>query len=32
MDILGNTLEEIAKEKAGIMKQGIPCVIGPTVT
>jgi dihydrofolate synthase/folylpolyglutamate synthase len=30
--ILGNTLEEIAVEKAGIIKQGVPCVIGPTVT
>lgn len=25
---LGNTLEEIAGEKAGIMKAGVPCVIG----
>ena len=25
---LGNTLEAIASEKAGIMKRGIPCVIG----
>lgn len=25
---LGNTLEEIAAEKAGIMKRGVPCVIG----
>ena len=28
MDLLGNTLEEIAGEKAGIIKQGIPVVIG----
>ncbi len=27
-DVLGDTLEEIALEKAGIMKTGIPCVIG----
>lgn len=27
-DILGNTLKEIAKEKAGIIKQNIPVVIG----
>ncbi|MEQ8472200.1 MAG: folylpolyglutamate synthase/dihydrofolate synthase family protein [Marinoscillum sp.] len=27
-DLLGNTLEEIAAEKAGIMKEGIPVVIG----
>jgi len=26
--ILGNTLESIAKEKAGIIKKGVPCVIG----
>ena len=26
--LLGNTLEEIAFEKAGIMKPGVPCVIG----
>ncbi len=25
-DILGDTLEEIAAEKAGIIKQGVPCV------
>lgn len=29
MDLLGNTLEEIALEKAGIIKRGIPVVIGP---
>lgn len=26
MQYLGNTIEEIAKEKAGIMKAGVPCV------
>lgn len=26
---LGNTLPKIAFEKAGIMKQGVPCVLGP---
>ena len=30
MDILGNTLEEIAYEKAGIIKKSIPVVIGAT--
>lgn len=30
IDILGNTLELIAGEKAGIIKQGIPCLIGET--
>ena len=30
MDVIGNTLEEIASEKAGVIKSGIPCVIGPT--
>ncbi len=28
VDILGNTLEAIANEKAGIIKQGVPVVIG----
>ena len=28
MDILGNTIEEIAIEKAGIIKQGIPTISG----
>lgn len=32
MDILGNTLQKIASEKAGIIKQGIPVVIGETTT
>lgn len=27
MDRLGNTLEEIAGEKAGIIKEGVPCVV-----
>mgnify|MGYP000471746916 CR=1 FL=1 len=26
---LGNTLDKIAGEKAGIIKRGIPCVVGP---
>jgi dihydrofolate synthase/folylpolyglutamate synthase len=30
MQFLGNTLEKIAKEKAGIIKSGIPVVIGET--
>jgi dihydrofolate synthase/folylpolyglutamate synthase len=29
--ILGNTIEEIAREKAGILKPGVPFVLGPTV-
>ena len=28
MDRLGNTLEEIAAEKAGIFKEGVPCLVG----
>jgi len=32
MEILGSNLECIAFEKAGIIKRGVPCVIGPTVT
>ena len=31
MHILGNTLEEIAFEKAGIIKKGVPVVIGETL-
>lgn len=31
MNILGNTLEKIAGEKAGIIKKGIPVVIGETL-
>lgn len=30
MDILGPTIEHIAREKAGIIKQGIPVILGPT--
>lgn len=30
MNLLGNTLEKIAKEKAGILKPGIPVIIGET--
>ena len=26
---LGDTLEEIAAEKAGILKRGVPCIVGP---
>ncbi len=32
MEILGTNLESIASEKAGIIKPGVPCFIGPTVT
>jgi dihydrofolate synthase/folylpolyglutamate synthase len=28
MDLLGNTLEKVAAEKAGIIKKGVPAVIG----
>ncbi len=31
MDILGNTLKKIAKEKAGIIKKNIPVVIGESL-
>ena len=31
MEILGTTLELIAGEKAGIIKEGVPVVVGPTV-
>jgi len=30
MNLLGNTLEKIAKEKAGIIKPGIPVIVGET--
>jgi len=30
MDVLGNDLSDIAQEKAGIMKKGVPCILGPT--
>ena len=29
-DVIGNTLEEIANEKAGVIKKGVPCILGPT--
>jgi dihydrofolate synthase/folylpolyglutamate synthase len=29
MDYLGSTLDEIAAEKAGILKPGVPCVLAP---
>ncbi len=29
MEFLGNSLTQIASEKAGIMKPGVPCIIGP---
>ena len=29
-EFLGNTLKDIAREKAGIIKPGVPCVIGET--
>ena len=29
MEILGNTIHEIASQKAGIMKQGVPCITCP---
>jgi dihydrofolate synthase / folylpolyglutamate synthase len=28
MEFLGNTLDEIASEKAGILKPGVPCAVG----
>ena len=31
MEVLGGTLELIAAEKSGIIKQGVTCVVGPTV-
>ena len=31
MPLIGDSLDEIAFEKAGIIKRGKPCVVGPTV-
>jgi dihydrofolate synthase/folylpolyglutamate synthase len=31
-DVLGETLDEIAEEKAGVIKSGVPCVVGHTCT
>ena len=31
-DRLGTTLDAIAREKAGILKPGVPCVLGPDLT
>lgn len=31
MQVLGNSLEAIAREKAGVVKPGVPVLIGPTV-
>ena len=30
MDVIGNSLEEIAYEKGGVIKKNIPCIVGPT--
>lgn len=30
VDVIGNSIQEIAAEKAGVIKNGIPCVLGPT--
>jgi dihydrofolate synthase/folylpolyglutamate synthase len=32
MQILGNTLEAIAREKGGISKPGVPLIVGPTAS
>lgn len=29
--VLGDTISQIAREKAGIIKHGVPCVLGPTL-
>ncbi len=31
MEYLGDTLEKITAQKAGIMKEGVPTIVGPTV-
>jgi len=30
MDVMGNCLEDIAREKAGVIKKGVPVVLGPS--
>lgn len=30
MELIGDTLDLIAKEKSGIIKKSVPCIIGPT--
>ena len=30
MDVLGNSIDDIAAEKSGVIKNGAPCVIGPS--
>ena len=30
MDVIGNSIEDIAREKAGVIKKNVPCVLGPT--
>ena len=30
MDVIGSTEDEIAAEKSGVIKTGIPCVVGPS--
>jgi dihydrofolate synthase/folylpolyglutamate synthase len=30
MDVLGDSINDIAAEKAGVIKAGAPCVVGPT--
>ena len=30
IDVIGDHIDEIAFEKSGVIKQNIPCVLGPT--
>jgi folylpolyglutamate synthase/dihydropteroate synthase len=30
MDVLGSSINDIAAEKSGVIKNGAPCVIGPS--
>jgi len=29
-DVLGDSLDEIASEKSGVIKRNLPCIVGPT--
>ena len=30
MDVIGNDEDAIASEKSGVIKEGLPCIVGPT--
>ena len=30
--VIGDTVEEISDEKSGVIKKGVPCLVGPTAS